>query len=171
MPAKGQTVPQEIRAKISRSLTGRIRSQSHRAAISESRKSLDPEASTKLCSKCEVVKSRDKFHKNSSATDGLQYFCKECRKDVDKERTYDAKLRRLYGITLEQYNEMLKRQDGVCKICFRSPKKKSLSVDHCHRTGKVRGLLCDHCNRALGWLQDDPKLLARSIDYLEGTLS
>ena len=32
---------------------------------------------------------------------------------------------------------------------------------------KPRGILCHHCNRGMGCLKDDPKLLRKSLEYLE----
>jgi hypothetical protein len=59
----------------------------------------------------------------------------------------DRRLRQKYGLTLAQYDEMLRRQKGVCKICERPPKTLPLHVDHDHPTGRVRGLLCFRCNK------------------------
>lgn len=65
------------------------------------------------------------------------------------------RLKKEYGITLEEYNRMWEEQDGKCGICGKpetSVVRGSLcwlSVDHCHDNGHVRGLLCAHCNRAL----------------------
>lgn len=79
------------------------------------------------------------------------------------------KLKERYGITLEQYNEMLDRQGGRCAICFRPPaSRKKLGVDHDHKTGAVRGLLCDYCNRGIAAFGDDVECLERAIDYLGG---
>lgn len=75
---------------------------------------------------------------------------------------------RYYGITIEQYEILLKNQNGGCAICF-SPtgsNGKRLSVDHNHETGEVRGLLCDDCNTGLGKFKDNPNLLAIAINYL-----
>ncbi|MCK5641504.1 MAG: endonuclease VII domain-containing protein, partial [Gammaproteobacteria bacterium] len=72
----------------------------------------------------------------------------------------------LYGITEEQYQEMLKAQDNGCWICGRPPGKKQLFVDHDHQTDKVRGLLCSQCNSAIGFLNDDPALVERALEYL-----
>jgi len=65
-----------------------------------------------------------------------------------KSRQRDLYLRRKYGITLKQYNLMLKSQGDSCDICrkHKSEFAKSLAVDHNHKTGKVRGLLCFYCN-------------------------
>jgi hypothetical protein len=53
-----------------------------------------------------------------------------------------------YGLTPEQYNEMLIKQNNCCAICGRnqSELKQVLAVDHNHKTGKVRGLVCFKCN-------------------------
>lgn len=75
-------------------------------------------------------------------------------------------LKREYGITPEQYDQMLVEQAGGCAVCGQPPNGKRLHIDHCHTTGKIRGLLCSGCNRALGYLQDDPELLRVAIKYL-----
>lgn len=78
-----------------------------------------------------------------------------------------VQLRRFYGMTVEEFNEMLVAQDGACGICVR-PLERGLKthVDHSHKTGLVRGLLCDACNVGLGRFKDDPEVLRRAIDYL-----
>lgn len=70
-----------------------------------------------------------------------------------------------YGITVDQYKEMLEKQKNLCAICKKS-KEEKLSVDHCHKTKKVRGLLCGSCNRGLGMFMDDIDLLRNAIEYL-----
>lgn len=82
-----------------------------------------------------------------------------------------AKLKKKYGITLEDYARMVKAQKGCCAICREkgdtNPESMMrLGVDHCHVTGRVRGLLCRPCNRAIGIFKDDPKLCHRAGDYL-----
>lgn len=72
-----------------------------------------------------------------------------------------------YGITEEQYQEMLIAQGRKCAICetgFEPGVK--VCVDHCHDTKEVRGLLCDSCNVGLGRFRDDAALLARAVEYL-----
>lgn len=69
-----------------------------------------------------------------------------------------------YGLTLEQFDALLLRQDNACAICSR--RHVTLCVDHDHSTGEVRGILCRKCNALLGQVDDDPNLLARAIQYL-----
>ncbi len=84
----------------------------------------------------------------------------------DKDSDRDLRYQRRYGITLIDYNRMLKEQVGVCAICGHPPKKNRLSVDHDHKTGQVRGLLCVRCNRALPRFNDSADLLERAAAYI-----
>ena len=78
----------------------------------------------------------------------------------------DVKTRtRRYGISQEEYEVLLEKQDGKCAICQRD--YKAPCVDHDHETKKIRGLLCQTCNRALGQFNDDPALLRVAAEYLE----
>jgi hypothetical protein len=76
-------------------------------------------------------------------------------------------LKRKYGMTLRQYEEMLEAQEGRCAICEEPPRADiSLHIDHDHATGVVRGLLCFKCNNALGDFADDGDRLIRAANYL-----
>ena len=72
----------------------------------------------------------------------------------------------LYGLTLEDYDAMMERQNGVCAICS-TETKGNLHIDHNHQTNEVRGLLCGKCNRAIGLLNDDISLFTKAITYLK----
>lgn len=79
-----------------------------------------------------------------------------------------SNMKRLYGMTPEDYDIMLERQNGECAICgVKSNGPRRFAIDHCHVTGRVRGLLCDACNGSLGQMNDDPRLFRRAADYLE----
>jgi hypothetical protein len=85
-----------------------------------------------------------------------------------KDRVFDQSLRRLYGITLEQYNERMAEQGGLCGLCQRAPETdRRMHVDHDHETGKLRELLCHHCNHLLGNARDSVERLRLAIAYLE----
>jgi len=72
------------------------------------------------------------------------------------------------GVTDEQYQTQLLKQQGVCAICGNGCSK-ALAADHNHETKEFRGLLCNACNRGIGYLKDDITLLQKAIDYLKGT--
>lgn len=83
----------------------------------------------------------------------------------------DRKLKSKFGISLAQYNELLKYQNEVCAICNQKCKVR-LAVDHNHITKEIRGLLCGSCNRAIGSLKVDSldiKLLESAIEYIKGS--
>jgi hypothetical protein len=92
---------------------------------------------------------------------------------ANPEKEADTRLRKLFGISLEDYRIMHDAQNGVCAICGKpetrqcgNGKPNGLAVDHDHITGKVRGLLCASCNTALGLLGDGPELLTVALAYL-----
>jgi len=74
-------------------------------------------------------------------------------------------LRLTYGISAQEYEEMVARQGGVCAICGRKFDK-PLHVDHCHATNVIRGLLCRKCNTGLGCYEDNPTFMQRAGAYL-----
>lgn len=75
-------------------------------------------------------------------------------------------LRNTFGITVAEYDKMLKAQDGRCAICGRVPRTRRLAVDHSHTTGTVLGLLCSRCNRGLGPFEHNTEVLKRAIMYM-----
>lgn len=85
-----------------------------------------------------------------------------------KEKAKDNALRRVYGISFEQYRQLVDSQGGNCKICLRheSTFTKSLAVDHNHKTGEIRGVLCQYCNQRQVGRHTDATLLQRITDYV-----
>jgi hypothetical protein len=77
------------------------------------------------------------------------------------DRRAEAPLRK----TLLQRKRAGRAKPAVCDLCHRKSGK--ICFDHCHATGRFRGWLCDTCNSALGFANDDPKLLRRMARYLE----
>jgi hypothetical protein len=75
-------------------------------------------------------------------------------------------LKRLYNITLEEYEKKLKEQNYSCAICKRhqSKFKKKLHVDHDHKTGKVRDILCAGCNVDVSVVEDRLKELQKYLN-------
>jgi hypothetical protein len=142
----------------------------------------------KYCAHCKTTKPLNMFHKSKNKPFGRHDQCKECRKLMNQtphsrqvvlearkryyqkhKKTIRSKdLFKRFGITLDDYNRILKEQNDSCKICSTHLEafKKGLHVDHCHKTGKVRGILCTNCNTGLGMFKDNPELLTLAISYL-----
>lgn len=95
--------------------------------------------------------------------------CKVDARDATKARARDQRLRlNLYGLTQEQYDDMLAAQLGQCAICQTDqPGRKGWAIDHCHETGLVRGILCNSCNLGLGLFRDSGDALLSAALYLE----
>jgi hypothetical protein len=86
-----------------------------------------------------------------------------------QKRERAGHLRRTFGMSLEDYDELLAAQDGRCAVCGRTPRAGAkLHVDHDHVTGAVRGLLCFSCNASLGHLAEDATRIQRLSRYLDG---
>lgn len=79
-----------------------------------------------------------------------------------------SRLKSVYGISLNKYEEMVQQQEGKCAICKKrqSEEKRRLSIDHCHNTGQIRDLLCSRCNLGIGYFRDDPDLLIEAACYI-----
>lgn len=76
----------------------------------------------------------------------------------------DLDLRREYGMTIDDYEQIADMQHNACAICRSTTQK--LHVDHCHSSGRIRGLLCGPCNRTLGLVHNKPEVLDVAAVYL-----
>lgn len=154
----------------------------------------------KTCIRCKEAYPLKEFYRDRSKSDGRTPYCKKCRKEKaaaqylknpetpknyanNRRKTLgvDIDTRRM-GLTLEEYELMLKRQGYKCAIC-RNPetavykgKPRRLSIDHDHSccpgrrdtcTECVRGLICSRCNVALGLLRESKSTLLSMIKYLD----
>ena len=125
----------------------------------------------KTCSRCSVEKPHQEFHKQTASPDGYTVWCRKCASEHKKEKrdTYrNRELIRRYGITHQEYLDMLAEQDHRCAVCGLHETKNFngvLCVDHNHETGKVRGLLCNPCNKALGLAMDSAEILYKLYKY------
>jgi hypothetical protein len=83
----------------------------------------------------------------------------------------DNIMRKQYGISTEQFAELLEFQDGGCAICAKPIEniRRRMNIDHDHKSDIVRGILCTGCNTGLGHLGDDIEGLKRALYYLENT--
>jgi hypothetical protein len=88
-------------------------------------------------------------------------------KDVIRNRGRKYKLWKLFRLTPEEWETILKYQGGVCAISGKPPVTRALAADHDHKTGRIRGALAMDMNRGLAFFRDDPALLRKAADYLE----
>lgn len=141
------------------------------------------------CNKCEQTKPASQFYKNRSASNGLSPYCIDCRiafarspesreyrrkyasltngEEKNRERRRNWRLKKMFGITLADYDLMYKAQNGGCAMCGERDDLVALHVDHDHSTGKVRALLCSRHNLGLGCFRDNIKELQTAIEYLK----
>ena len=99
------------------------------------------------------------------------------RKSAEKTRRdnprsiKNRKLKSSYGISIDDYEEMLKLQSNSCAICSfefdSTSQSKGPNVDHDHKTKKVRMILCRFCNNLLGYADDEIAILENTLKYLE----
>lgn len=114
------------------------------------------------------------YQENAEHLKEYQNEYKKTNPDILRMSRRKDRLKRLYGLTLEDYLEKLRVQGGVCWICKKPETSKdrngnirALSVDHNHKTGETRNLLCDRCNRFIGMIEEEPELLLVFLEYLE----
>jgi hypothetical protein len=118
------------------------------------------------CIICEEVKDEEEFHNKTNSYLGRDKRCKSCKKVL----RHAIHLKHEYGMTVEEYDELLEKQGRTCanKACnYGMDDDHKLFVDHCHETGVVRGLLCLWCNSAEGYLKGNPKVAQGLIDYMK----
>jgi hypothetical protein len=137
----------------------------------------------RTCNKCGIEQDLETcFYKTGRKSDkdknNRHYECKTCTKarvnaaaaaSPNAQRARDYK--RKYGITIDEYEQMLELQGGTCALCPKTSPggrhaQQHWCVDHDHVTGKVRELLCNDCNMVLGIIKDSPEHLGRMITYI-----
>ena len=144
----------------------------------------------RFCSRCDIKKDLDEFYKSKLGKYGRRSICISCDKNYSKEwasnnpekrreygriacRKHSDKRKvyyrfRSYGITKEEFDEMVRKQNGRCAICWTEPNgKRPLVVDHNHTNGQVRGLLCVKCNWSLERVESVPGWTIIAEAYLE----
>jgi len=121
---------------------------------------------TKTCPTCEKAKPLDGFYNNRSTPDGVGSYCKPCwraytkRNNADnpsmyRRRVKHSNLRKKYGMSVDEFEEMRANQGSACAICEKVVESvNGLGVDHDHATGAIRELLCTGCNRNLAALEN-----------------
>lgn len=114
------------------------------------------------CTRCseEKPKTLEFFPPHNGKKNGLDSWCRLCRKDYRREFRIPP------GIHKDEYPRAYEAKAiGECVICGAVD---NIVVDHDHKTGHVRGPLCRHCNFGLGHFKDNPELLEFAAMYLKG---
>lgn len=106
--------------------------------------------SHRLCRNCSVIKVRKLKGKNP------EYWKKKDR--------YRHILRK-YGLSEEEFDDRVNRQNEHCAICGRELTGFGLGdttyhLDHEHSTGKARGVLCNTCNVLTGGIENVKTILS-----------
>jgi len=133
---------------------------------------------TKVCFKCRKRKPRSAFGRcrDRYSLTGLKSYCKPCatKSSADSrkrnpDRLLRSQLKQRYGLTLEDYRDLLREQNNRCAICGSPFSGQWLMgkphVDHCHKSGRVRALLCRNCNTGLGMFKESRQILLLAADY------
>jgi len=103
-----------------------------------------------------------KVEKEHASKRSKKHYLKN--KERIKAQNYGYKLRRHYGLTIEDVQELKVKQENRCLGCgFTKP----LCVDHDHETGEIRGLLCRQCNACIGLAKENVQVLKNLVSYLE----
>lgn len=90
---------------------------------------------------------------------------------IRKEERKWCDLKNKYGLTKEEYTNLLESQGKSCALCsklFEGIHDRRIHIDHCHSSNKVRGILCMPCNVALGMLGDNEEGLTKALNYVKG---
>lgn len=139
---------------------------------------------TKRCATCGEDKPRSEYYAVSKTESTLRPHCKPCHstrrkanyaKAGGKDIPYEQLIKREYGITLADYNALLRSQAHRCAVCRRPETIRSkrtgelrrLAVDHDHVTGAVRGLLCHRCNILVWAFEENHAILGLINHYVE----
>jgi len=156
---KGHPVTEETRLKLSKANKGKPVPEERKKRISDTEKGRPSPMKGRKHSEATKKKMSGKTPWNK-----LSEAERNCRL---KKQHRSWHLKR-YGLTLEQVDEILFKQNHKCAICDRSLKEMNRNIDHDHRTGKVRGILCHRCNAGLGYVEDED-FLKKSLAYLSET--
>ena len=108
------------------------------------------------CKKCKRENNRNWYEANPERKKEYNRNWYEANPERQRKNVRRWKLQAKYGLTEEQYHQMLIDQAGLCGSCDRQMDKTyEPHIDHDHKTGMVRELLCHRCNMGLGFLEDE----------------
>jgi len=120
----------------------------------------------------QVLESHSKYYRKNrnSILKKDRAYCQKNREKINV-RMRNWRMKKMYGITIEQFESLLAKQENKCAICgvLRSNNRR-FSVDHDHKMGYVRGILCHLCNCMIGMSRDNVVILESGIQYLNDSM-
>src|SRR5882672_7778465 len=124
-------------------------------------------ASDKFCSS--YCRWRNKFEQRTQEQARRRQAYQKKWGSVTWQRRRDYMIAYTYGITPEQYQELLEKQQYCCAVCGKHETEfsRKLAIDHDHQTFEIFGLLCRTCNHTLIGKHRDPALFRAAANYLE----
>lgn len=117
-----------------------------------------------------VIRAKVMAQRNKNRERILQIHREYSSRPENVLRRKEGQLKKYYGISVEQYMEKCKEQNGLCAICSKVMKvgfSKDKHIDHDHTKNVVRGILCESCNLLLGHAKDNPEILIKAAEYLK----
>lgn len=115
------------------------------------------------CRECSNANSREYSAANRARRNERVKKWRRDNPEAARRKDRTQKLRRKYGLTEVEANELLAMNDGRCLIC---DDKAAVAIDHDHKTGQVRGGLCISCNTFLGRVEANPTIIQRMAAYI-----
>jgi hypothetical protein len=114
---------------------------------------------TVKCTKCKTPRDVSWFNFDARRLSGHTPWCKPCLRAAQRlSRT---------GLSAEEFEILLRDQDGRCGIC-----RASFGPEHPMRIdrtgdGAVRGLLCARCKVGVSTFQENAERIRRAVKYLK----
>ena len=89
---------------------------------------------------------------------------------ANRDALYFSFVKRRYGISRQEFQQLLAKQNNCCAICHEPLKRdRNCVVDHCHDANEVCGILCARCNLGLGHVKHSAGIAISMAEYLNRT--
>ena len=172
----------EHRAKLAAAKLGKHLSEAHKDAIAKGNEGkMWPEGSRiKPTGRPRQTHCKNGHLYTQSNGRNVCWICKEAKSQLwlknhpEAVKHYRRKgfLKNKFGLSHEQYQAILVKQDGKCAICREPlPEREENGyfppVDHDHITGRIRGIAHTRCNQGIGMFKDNSTALRRAADHVE----
>lgn len=112
----------------------------------------------KKCNVCLEEKFLTLFHRSFTGKQLVCYCCIECQSD--------QRIKKTYGITSKEKENIFIAQNNSCAICENNFQLNKIVIDHNHFNNQRRGLLCRQCNTALGMLKENVSTIEKMKEYI-----